>query len=150
MSASERPVLLRPGLALWAGAGAILLLVVVSYWPALHGGFVWDDRLLVDKNPLVTGKLNLLTLWFQTDFPLTLTAFWLQWLAWGKSAAGYHVFNVLLHALGAVLVWRVLLRLKIPGAWLGAALFAVHPLCVASAAWISELKNTLSLVFYLL
>jgi len=106
--------------------------------------------LLVDKNPLVTGKLNLFSIWFQTDFPLTLTAFWLQWLAWGKSAAGYHVVNVLLHALSAVLVWRVLLRLKIPGAWLGAALFAVHPLCVASAAWISELKNTLSLVFYLL
>ena len=132
------------------GAAGILALVVAAYWPALRGGFVWDDRLLVDKNPLVTGKLNLVTLWFQTDFPLTLTAFWLQWLVWGKSAVGYHLVNVLLHALGAVLAWRVLLRLKVPGAWLGAALFAVHPLCAASAGWISEQKNTLSLVFYLL
>ena len=149
MSNSQEPVWSRPAQRLLIGATALLALVIAVYWPALHGGFVWDDRLLVDKNPLVTGKLNLLTLWFQTDFPLTLTTLWLQWLAWGKSSVGYHVVNVLLHAFGAVLAWRVLLRLKIPGAWLGATLFAVHPLCAASAAWISEQKNTLSLVFYL-
>jgi tetratricopeptide (TPR) repeat protein len=132
------------------GATLLFLLVFAVYLPAIRGGFVWDDRLLVDKNPLVTGKFNLLSLWFQTDFPLTWIAFWLQWLAWGKSAMGYHIVNVFVHALGAVIAWRVLVRLKIPGAWLGAALFAVHPLCVASAGWISELKNTLSLTFYLL
>ena len=132
------------------GAAVLFLLVFAVYWPAVRGGFIWDDRLLVDKNPLVTGKLNLLSLWFQADFPLTWVAFWLQWLVWAKSPMGYHVVNLFMHALAAVLAWRVLLRLKVPGAWLGAALFALHPLCVASAAWISELKNTLSLVFYLL
>ncbi|PYJ07086.1 MAG: hypothetical protein DME25_04695 [Verrucomicrobia bacterium] len=132
------------------GTLVIFLLVVAAYWPALRGQFVWDDALLVDKNPLVKGELGLRSVWFQTDFPLSVVAFWLQWLAWGKSAAGYHIVNVLLHGAGAVLLWRVLARLRIPGAWLAAVIFAVHPVCVASVAWISELKNTLSLVFYLL
>jgi tetratricopeptide (TPR) repeat protein len=128
----------------------ILLAVLVLYLPALGGQFVWDDPLLVQKNPLVTGKLNLLSVWFSTDFPLTLSVFWLQWLVWGTNPVGFHVVNVLLHALNAILVWRVLLRLKISGAWLGAAIFALHPVCAASAAWISEQKNTLAMAFYLL
>ena len=128
----------------------MFLVVLAAYWPALRGQFVWDDELLVAQNPLVTGKVTLLSIWFGTDFPLSLTALWLEWLVWGKNPAGYHVINILLHALGAVLLWRVLRRLKIPGAWLGAMIFAVHPVCAGSVAWISELKNTLSLVFYLL
>src|SRR5439155_12306958 len=83
-------------------------------------------------------------------FPLSLTAHYLEWLAWGKHPAGYHAVNILLQVVGTVLLWRVLLRLKIPGAWLAALIFAVHPVCAGSVAWISELKNTLSLVFYLL
>jgi tetratricopeptide (TPR) repeat protein len=128
----------------------ILLLTFAIYWPALRGGFVWDDLILVEKNQLAKGDLNLRTVWFNTDFPLTTAMFWVQWLLWGSNLAGYHVVNVLLHAASAVLVWRVLARLKIPGAWLAGALFAVHPVCVASVAWISELKNTLSLPFCLL
>ena len=143
---SDKQPLPRLGLA----AAAILLLVLAVYWPALRGGVVLDDTLLIDRNPLVTGKLNLGSVWFRTDFPLSVIAFWLQWLVWGPTAAGYHIVNVLLHAASAVLVWRLLLRLGIPGAWLAAVIFAVHPVCAASAAWISELKNTLSLPFFLL
>jgi Flp pilus assembly protein TadD len=73
----------------------------------------------------------------------------LQWLCWGKAAVGYHTVNILLHALNSVLVWRVMARLNIRGAWLAAAIFAVHPVCAASVAWISEFKNTLSLPFFL-
>jgi len=132
------------------GAALIFLLTFAAYWAVLNGQFIWDDPLLVEKNQLVTHSLSLRSVWFQTDFPLTVVAFWLQWLCWGKSAAGYHTVNVLLHALNAVLIWRVLTRLNVRGAWLAGAIFAVHPVCAASVAWISELKNTLSLPFFLL
>jgi tetratricopeptide (TPR) repeat protein len=132
------------------GAVLIFLLAFAAYWPVLRGQFIWDDPLLVEKNPLVTHTLNLRTVWFQTDFPLSVVAFWLQWLCWGNNAAGYHTVNILLHALNSVLVWRVLTRLNVRGAWLAGAIFAVHPVCAASVAWISEFKNTLSLPFFLL
>jgi protein O-mannosyl-transferase len=132
------------------GVAVVVLAVFAVYWRALRGEFLWDDLLVVHKNPLVTGELGLGSVWFRTDFPLTNVAFWLQWLAWGNHPMGYHVVNVLLHAASAVLLWRVLARLRIPAGWLAAMIFAVHPLCVASVAWISELKNALSLPFYLL
>ena len=140
----------RSPLRIAAGVALIFLLAFAVYWPALRGQFVWDDLLLVDRNPLVKGEAGLRSIWFQADFPLTTLAFWLQWLMWGKHPAGYHIVNVLLHALNAVLVWRVLARLRIPGAWIAGMIFAAHPVCVASVAWISELKNTLSLEFFLL
>jgi tetratricopeptide (TPR) repeat protein len=134
-----------------AGGAAVLVLAVFAvYWPALRGQFLWDDFLVVHRNPLVTGELAPGAIWFRMEFPLTCAAFWLEWLAWGNHPAGYHVVNVLLHATGAVLLWRVLARLRVPASWLAAMLFAVQPMCVESVAWISELKNTLSLPFFLL
>ncbi len=132
------------------GAFVIFLLALAVYWPLLRGGFVWDDLLLVKKNVLVTGELTPLTIWFSEDFPLSTVAMWLQWKLWGDNASGFHIVNVLLHALNAVLVWRVLAAMRTGGAWIAGALFAVHPVCVASAGWISEIKNTLSLLFFLL
>lgn len=136
--------------ALLRGAGGLLLLVLAAYWPALNGKFVWDDPLLTEKNPLVTGEFTLASIWFKMDFPVATIACWLQWWLWGKSAAGYHIVNILLHAGNCVLLWRLFARLQLPGAWLAAALFAVHPIGAASVAWISELKNVLSLLFLLL
>jgi tetratricopeptide (TPR) repeat protein len=129
----------------------LLALVIVVYLPILPGSFVMDDARLVGKaaNPLVNGDLTLRSVWFQTDFPLTLCAWWAEWSMWGENAFGYHAVNILLQALSAVLLWRVLVRLKVPGAWLAAAIFAVHPVCVGSVARIAELKNTLSLPFFL-
>jgi tetratricopeptide (TPR) repeat protein len=132
------------------GAVILVLAVFAVYWPALRGPFLWDDFLVVHRNPLVTGELAPGAIWFRMDFPLTYVAFWLEWLAWGNHPAGYHVVNVLLHATGALLLWRVLAQLKVPAPWLAAMIFAVHPVCVASVAWISELKNTLSLPFFML
>ena len=133
-----------------AGGVVIFVLALMAYWPALRGQFVWDDVMLVQQNPLVTGKFGLGSIWFRTDFPLANIAFWAQWRLWGDHPAGYHVVNVLLHAASSVLLWRVVARLGIRGGWLAGLVFAVHPVCAASVAWVAELKNTLSLPFYLL
>ena len=134
--------------------GSVLLfaLVMAVYAPLLPGSFVMDDSRLVGAaaNPLVNGQLTLRTVWFQTDFPLTLCAWWAEWSVWGNHPLGYHAVNLVLQAISAILLWRVLARLKVPGAWLGAAIFAVHPVAVGSVARIAELKNTLSLPFFLL
>lgn len=137
------------------GSAVILLLVFVIYFPVINGEFLWDDLPVFIDHPIIISSHGLETIWIKTvwlttDFPLTLTTFWLEHRLWGNDSTGYHVTNILLHALGAILLWRVLLLLKIRGAFLAALIFAVHPVCVASVAWISERKNTLSLVFFLL
>jgi tetratricopeptide (TPR) repeat protein len=135
-------------------AAALALIPILVYAPAMRAGFIWDDDLLVTANRLVRNADGLRSIWFAStapDFtPLTLTTFWLEWRLWPGSAAGYHIVNIALHAVAALLLWRALRSLEVPGAWWGALLFAVHPVNAASVAWIAELKNTLSLVFYLL
>ncbi len=131
----------------------VILLTLVAYWPALGGGYVWDDDKLIVKNPDVRTDEGLLRVWFNRHsfdyFPLTSSMFWLEWHLFKGSAVGPHVINVLLHGLSAALLGIILQRLRVPGAWLAALLFALHPVAVASAAWLSERKNTLSMVFYL-
>ena len=142
-----RAPIVRPVL----GSLLLLALVFAVYLPVLPGTFLMDDwRLVCANNPLVDGEFTPFNIWFQTDFTLSSLALWLQYLAWGHAAGGYHAVNLLLHSLGAVLIWRLLTTLKIPGAWLAAALFAVHPVGVNSVARIAEIKNTLSLPFFLL
>jgi tetratricopeptide (TPR) repeat protein len=133
----------------------VVLLVILAYWPALRGGFIWDDDMYVTNNLLLTAPDGLSRIWFSLDspsqyFPLTYTTFRIERALWGLNPAGYHWVNLLLHAANALLVWRLLRRLSVPGAWLAAAIFALHPIQVESVAWISELKSVLSLFFILL
>ncbi len=141
----KRTISRVPALAIALG-----IFTVIVYLPIFQGKFVIDDYRLITGNPMVKASDGLYRFWFTTDaldyYPLTSSLWWLEWRAWGNHATGYHVLNVLLHAANAILVWMVLRRLKIPGAWLAALVFAVHPVNVATAAWISEQKNTLSML----
>lgn len=83
----------------------------------------------------------------QQYYPLLHSAFWIEHRLWGDSALGYHLANVALHAISALLVILMVERLKLPGAWLAGFVFALHPVCTESVAWITEQKNTLSGVF---
>lgn len=126
--------------------------VLIAYTPAMHGGFIWDDDFHLTRNPCVVGPLGLKEIWTSTRavyYPLVLTSFWILQKCVGLNPLPYHVLNVLMHGASAVLLWRVLINLKIDGAWMGALLWAVHPVMVQSVAWITELKNTQSCFFFL-
>lgn len=137
--------------------GALLLAVTfIAYWPALSGGLLWDDAAHITK-PSLRSLDGLQQIWInphstQQYYPLSHSAFWVMWWPFGENTLGYHVVNVVLHAINAVLVWLVLRRLRIDprAAVLAAFVFALHPVNVESVAWITELKNTLSMLFYLL
>ena len=133
---------------------AIIVAVVVVYLPALRGDFVWDDFLLITGNPLLQNFSGLLEIWSggrtADYFPLTNTVFWIEHHLFGANATGYHAVNILLQIANALLVWRLLKQLNIPGAWLAGLIFGIHPVHVASVAWISELKNLLAMLFALL
>jgi Flp pilus assembly protein TadD len=135
----------------WLFALFIAAATLMAYQPVWRAGFIWDDGFLVFKNVLVQQADGWWRVWCSRGIdyvPATSTTFWLEWHLWQDHALGYHLDNVLLHALGAIMVWRVLLRLQIPGARLAAAIFALHPVNVESVAWISERKNTLAMVFF--
>src|ERR1051325_4235808 len=143
----------RRATLLWAGAAIILLATLLAYLPALRGGFVWDDAVSLTENPLIPRRDGLFYFWFTSApydyFPLTFTSFFIEHRLWGLNPAGYHLTNVLLHALSSILLWRLLVRLKVPGAWVAGLIFALHPVCAASVAWVAERKNTLSMPFFL-
>ena len=135
-------------------AAAILCAVTaIAYFPALRNGFAWDDDLLLTQNKLVKSASGLRQFWFtatQADYwPVTYSALWVQWRLWGMHPMGYHAVNVSLHAANSLLLWAVLRRIRLPGSYLAALIYAVHPLNVESVAWISELKNLLAMLFCL-
>jgi protein O-mannosyl-transferase len=128
---------------------------IFAYGPAWNGGFLWDDDDYVTNNELLTASDGLRRIWFSLDspsqyFPLVYTTFRLEYALWGLNPTGYHWVNLLLHVANALLVWAVLARLKVPGAWLAGAIFALHPVQVESVAWITERKNVLMAFFFLL
>lgn len=140
-------------LASLTASAALGLAVLCAYFPALTGTLLWDDDQHLTP-PELRSVSGLVRIWSdlgatQQYYPLLHSLFWIQHRLWGDSTLGYHLVSVLLHTLGAVLLAGVLREVGRTGAWLAAAVFALHPVHVESVAWISEQKNTLSLVFYL-
>ncbi len=135
----------------------LVLLTLLTYWPAMQlGGWIWDDDSYVTNNTTLQTVPGLGHIWANSDhlhnpqyYPLVHTTFWVEYHLWGLEPRGYHIDNVLLHALNAVLLWLILRKLALPGGWVVAAIFAVHPINVESVAWVTERKNVLSAAFYL-
>ena len=139
----------------WLLALVLVIVTFVAYQPAWRAGFVWDDDSYVTNNLALRSLGGLERIWFEPGatvqyYPLVFTTFWAEYHLWTLQPLGYHLVTILLHALNAVLLWRVLRRLEIPGSWWAAAVFALHPVNVESVAWVTELKNTQSGVFVFL
>ena len=138
----------------WLQAVALGLIAAWVYAPTLHGDWLWDDLFEVPLNPMLGTWAGLGQIWTGPagpDYlPLKQSLQWVQWHLWHYHHSGYHLTNIGLQALGAVLLWRTLARFRLRWAWIGGVLFLVHPLFVESVAWISELKNTLAFVPLLL
>jgi Flp pilus assembly protein TadD len=146
-AAHRKPALVFPVL--------IALVTVAAYLPALRGEFIWDDEAYISDNKSITESRWFSKIW--TDYratpqyyPLVFTSFWIEYRLWGAHTLGYHLVNLALHIASAILLGRLAHRLAIPGAWIAAAIFAVHPVNVETVAWINERKNVLSGLFYFL
>jgi protein O-mannosyl-transferase len=135
-----------------AAAGLIAVVAALAYLPALNGGFVFDDNLLLTDNALIKAPDGLRRFWFTSEavdyWPVPNTTLWLEWRLWGMQPTGYHITNLLLHIITSWLIWLILRRLVIPGAFLAALLFSVHPVNVESVAWIAQRKGLLALLFF--
>ncbi len=139
----------------WLLGLLLVAAVVIAYQPAWHAGFIWDDDKYVTKNELLTAADGLKRIWFSLDspsqyFPLVYTSFRFERAVWGLNPGPYHWINILVHAANVLLLWRLLYALRLPGCWLAAALFALHPVQVESVAWITERKNVFVCLFSLL
>ncbi len=138
----------------WLLALVLVIVTFVAYQPIWRAGFIWNDDAHLTANPAMTAPHGLKMIWSSLAvgryYPLTLTNFWFQWRLWRLHPLPYHLVNVLFHAANAVVVYFLLRQLRLPAAWLAAMVWALHPVNVESVAWITELKNTQSGLFFFL
>ncbi|HYQ89137.1 MAG TPA: hypothetical protein VEU09_05860 [Candidatus Binatia bacterium] len=145
------------GAARWiAAAAGIAAAGFLLYLPTLRFGFVsWDDSMYVIQNPWIRGwsSRNLTHIFTQPYFvsymPLQLVSYVLDFGLWGLRPSGYHLQQIVLHALDSVLAFELVRRL-FGRFWLAVAaglLFALHPAHVESVAWVSARKDVLSAAF---
>ena len=138
---------------LWRSA-LLFMATLFSHWQAIGGGYIWDDDAHITREWLRSLQ-GLWQIWFklgatQQYYPLVHSAFWFEHALWGDTAWCYHLTNIFLHSIVCFILVSVLKRLEIPGAWVAGFIFALHPVHVESVAWITEQKNTISAIFYLL
>lgn len=135
-------------------AGLIFLVTLLTYVPAMRAGYIWDDDYYITENSTLRTPDGLRRIWLEPKalpqyYPLVHTTFWLEYRLWKLHPFGYHLVNVVLHGCNAILLLLLLRYLRVPGYWLAALIFALHPVQVESVAWITERKNVLSGLFYL-
>ncbi len=145
----------KPAALITLGATALVLLIAAAFLPATWAGFVWDDVVITKARP-VESPSGLWQIWFAPRtieneghyWPVLYTTYWLEHKLWGFHPTGYHIDNLLIHAGVSVLLWRLLVRLAVPGAWLAAAVFAVHPVHTEPVVWAIGRKDLLAALFY--
>ena len=134
----------------WLFAAALFAAVFLAYQPVWHAAFIWDDDAHLTANPCVVGPKGLKEIWTTKAgriCPLVQTTFWVEHKLWGLAPLPYHLVNLLLHAANALVLWQVLRRLGVFGAGLGAAIWALHPVQVETAVWITEAEEHAVRVF---
>ena len=138
----------------WLPVALLVGVTMLAYLPSLANGFIWDDTISLTQNPYIRSANGLGQFWFSTRttdyWPVTATTLWAEWRLWGLNPLGYHATNLALHVGEVLLLWAILRRLRVPGAELAALLFAVHPVNVETVAWITQRKNLMAMLFYLL
>ncbi|MGA2796610.1 MAG: tetratricopeptide repeat protein [Thermoguttaceae bacterium] len=142
-------------LGVLVGAAIIIVAAFFAYSPSLNGDFIWDDKdLYLTENPIIKSADGLFRFWCTTEpwdfYPLSNTTLWIEWRLWEMNSTGYHLTNLILHIAEALLIWIILRKLSIPGGFLAAVVFALHPVNVESVAWISQRKDMLAVLFFLL
>lgn len=156
--ASYKDEIIPFGNSIKSGAALLALIIMIAYFPALFGGYVWDDLSAIKENTLLRTSDGLRSIWLKPSlnqieshyWPLVYTVFWVEYHLWGAYPFGYHLINILLHIANTILLWIILKRLSVPGAFFAAAIFALHPTHTGSVAWVIERKDVLSALFYLL
>ena len=138
-----------------ARAVFLAILCAIVYTHFLQNSFIWDDDYYLTKNLLLNDIDGLKRIWLDLGatpqyYPLVFTSFWIEHKFWALDPLGYHLDNIIIHCINAVLLWRILYFLGVKGSWLAAAIFAIHPIQAESVAWITERKNLLSGLFYFL
>jgi protein O-mannosyl-transferase len=137
-------------------AGIILIIIVASivYLPSINGGFILDDDIYLTNNQNIKASDGLYRFWCTAEtvdyYPISNTVLWIEWRLWGMNSTGYHVTSLILHIVEVLLIWGILRKLSISGAFLAAMIFAVHPVNVESVAWIAQCKEMLAFLFFLL
>jgi len=140
-----------------AKALMLIVMVLVVYAPSTENGFIWDDDHHVGMAPknyeqgFATGLKNI---WLKPlaapqYYPMVWSSYLIEHHFWKQNPTGYHLVNILLHIIVALLLWMVLCHLGVPWPFATALLFALHPVHVETVAWVSERKNVLSGLFYM-
>ena len=100
---------MRAKLRIVLQAAVIIAACVWAYWPAMRGGWLWDDTMYIARNALLRSPDALRKIWFAPPdinyFPITTTLQWAQWRLWGDDTLGYHLTNLGLHLLSALRIF---------------------------------------------